>query len=163
MSLIQDSYTEEKAVRVNDSGRGVQFITINQQTEDGIANDITQAEFDVVLALQAAQSTNMLAQLDAINAYLANAPEWLKAAFAPEVARLMSLPDAAETIPMIEKLTAAFLQQMLGGGPPQQPPAGAAMPPQVSGAAGVPASTPPPVVSPASPSPPPAPSVEPAA
>lgn len=152
MSLIQDSYTEEKAVRVTDSGRGLQFITINQQTPDGVANDITQAEFDVVLALQAAQSTNMLAQLDAINAYLANAPDWLKAAFAPEVARLMSLPDAAETIPMIEKLTAAFLQQMLGGGQPQ-PMAGEAMPPQVSA----------PAVQPAPPAVPPAPTVQPAA
>lgn len=123
-SLIADTYSEEMAVRVNKTGRGVEFITVNQQGDKNgqIENDITSQAFDYELVNDMFHSTNQLAQLDAINGFLANATPELKLMFAPEVAQLMSLPDSQKTVERIEKLVGAMLGSLLA---PQGVPAGA--------------------------------------
>lgn len=135
-SMISDCFTEEMAVRVNDGAAGLSFLMVNQQMPDGtVQNDLSQDGCDVALALDAKSQTSMVTQLREINAYLANAPEEIKIAFAPELARLAALPNSQETIPMLEKLSAALLQRILGAGAPAagpQVPPGAAGPPAPS-------------------------------
>lgn len=121
-SLIAETFTEEMAVRVTDSGRGLEFIHVNQQQPDGsVVNDITQDAFDVVLALDTKASTTMAAQVAALNGFLANADPAIKLAFAPEVAKLMALPDAAEMIPKLEALVNQLLQRIIAPAPPAGP------------------------------------------
>lgn len=129
-SLIAETFTEEMAVRVTDTGRGTEFLHVNQRQDDGsIRNDITQDAFDVVLSLDSKQNTNSLAQLEALNAFLSAADPAVKLAFAPEVARLAGLPNAEEMIPKLEQLTQHLLAGLMGQQPPGAAPGGPQVPP----------------------------------
>jgi hypothetical protein len=123
-SLIAETFTDEMAVRITDTGRGIEFLKVNQKQPDGsIANDITQDAFDVVLSLDNQSDTNSLARLEAMNAFLANADPAIKLAFAPEVAKLGGL--GSDVVPKLEQLADQLLQRILGPQPGGAPPPGA--------------------------------------
>lgn len=68
IALIQDSYTEEKEVRINGTANGLQYLAINQAdpTSGAVINDISQGRYDVIVEEQPEAPTVRAAKVQAI-------------------------------------------------------------------------------------------------
>jgi len=110
LSLIQNSWTEEKVLRVIDRLSGVEkFIEINQkvQTETGaieVKNDITQARFDLVVATKEITDTMRDKNLDLLFSAINKAPP---EAVAPLLNVAFEISDIPEKERILDKIRAA--------------------------------------------------------
>ena len=137
-ALIPDAFSREQDIRITDKSSGLGFVRINQKTENGVINDVTQMGYDTTLSLDKQRNTNAAAQLEALNVFLNNCDPMIKMAFTADMARLANLPNAEETIPKLEKITDTMIARVLGQGSPAAVPPGAevAPPPEAPEASG---------------------------
>jgi hypothetical protein len=118
LSCIQAKYTREQAVRVTEKSQGLDWIWINKPTTDpvtgqpAIANDITQAEYDVEVTDVPLTASLRMAQFEALTNFLAPFPVEVKLLFGAKLADLADLPDQQEISQKLEQ----FAQQLM----PQQ-------------------------------------------
>ena len=117
LPCIQEKYTAEMAVRVTESQKGLQWISINKKDPmtGETMNDITQARFDIEVSEVPASQSVQLAKFEALAQFLAPMPTEVKLLFAAKMADLADIPDSEEVAAKLD----AFTQRMMGtGGPP---------------------------------------------
>jgi hypothetical protein len=125
LALIQDTFTEEQTVRVTDSRKGLDFITLNQRGPGGIIlNNVQQGKYDVTLTEVPIAPTDRSQQLTALTQYFQILPAAFQAALAPEVARLADLPNSEDLVAKLEQLVDRFVlgqTDPAAGGPTPEP------------------------------------------
>lgn len=124
LALVQDTYTQEQAIRITESNKGLGFITINQRQPDGtILNNITQGRYDTVVAEVPASPTEQLAQFQALAEFLEGVDPMIKVHFLPDLMKLGNLPNALEYAEkaqaIIDRLTNPAPAAPPGGLPPE--------------------------------------------
>lgn len=108
LSLVEQFYDQEKEVRITGDQQRDEFITINQQLDDGVENDITQSKADFIVAKQDFRETIRQAMFQQLSDLVTNLSRTM-----PEVALKLldmvvdymdDLPNKDEMVERIRKI-----------------------------------------------------------
>ena len=110
MSLIQDTWTDEKVLRVTDRVTGTEkFVALNERYIDGtgiqVRNNITQARFDIVIGTTPMTDTMREKHLENIFAALNKAPQEAIGPLINLAMEISDLPNKDELLSQIRKAT----------------------------------------------------------
>lgn len=123
LSLMRQTFTGEMAIRITETSRGVDFITLNEQMPDGsVRNDLSQALLDAKVALTSAKATEQLQALESWTNFASQLPPDLQIFVAPFLAKLSQIPDSQQFIDELEQLKEAAKARMIGPPPGMMPP-----------------------------------------
>ena len=110
MALIQDTWTDEKVLRVTDRVTGTEkFVAVNERFVDGtgitVRNDITQARFDVVMSATPMTDTMREKNMENIFAALNKAPAEAIGPLINLAMEISDIPNKDELLAQIRKAT----------------------------------------------------------
>lgn len=110
MSLIQDTWLDEKVLRVTDRVTGAEkFVAVNERYIDGtgikVRNDITQARFDLVVAPAPMTDTLRQKNMDTIFAAINSAPPEAVGPLINLALEISDLPDKEQLLSQIRTAT----------------------------------------------------------
>ena len=110
MSLIQDTWTDEKVLRVTDRVTGAEkFVAVNERFIDGtgitVRNNITQARFDIVISNAPMTDTMREKNLENIFAAINKAPPEAIGPLINLALEISDLPNKDELLSQIRKAT----------------------------------------------------------